>query len=273
MGASRWNLDWTTHKASDLAATAGVKLTIKGTVGLHRWPTARGTVRPAQYRGALCPWPRQGHHIAALRIFRAPGATAGMTRTLPRWIYGRFAWVPSSSQLACRCGDADLEIGRWLAAERVPVDWRALRSGCRARRGVVDQRVAGRSGPWRGAGEQFSEIIGVRHACSQVARVPGACGPREQPVMPIGLVECVGTEPQQNRLDDRCVIEKRRGYRARLDPRRDDQRRYPHAVASEHLRVVVGRAGRRDVIEEAAVLVIEDDQHRFSHCGLVASAW
>ena len=47
-----------------------------------------------------------------------------------------------------------------------------------------------------------------------------------------------------------------------LHPRRDDQRRYPHAVASERLGVVVGRFGRRDVIEEAAVLVVEDDQER-----------
>ena len=30
MGASPWNPDWTTHKASDLAAAAGVKLNIKG---------------------------------------------------------------------------------------------------------------------------------------------------------------------------------------------------------------------------------------------------
>ena len=71
--------------------------------------------------------------------------------------------VPSSSQLAHRCGYADLEIGRWLAAERVPVDWRALRSGCRARRGVLNQRVPGRSWPWRSACEQFSEIMGVRY--------------------------------------------------------------------------------------------------------------
>ena len=30
MGASPWNPDWATHKASDLAAAAGVKLNIKG---------------------------------------------------------------------------------------------------------------------------------------------------------------------------------------------------------------------------------------------------
>jgi hypothetical protein len=30
MGASSWNPDWTTHKASDLAAAAGVKLNTKG---------------------------------------------------------------------------------------------------------------------------------------------------------------------------------------------------------------------------------------------------
>ena len=30
MGASPWNPDWATHKASDLATAAGVKLNIKG---------------------------------------------------------------------------------------------------------------------------------------------------------------------------------------------------------------------------------------------------
>ena len=30
MGAKPWNPDWATHKASDLAAAAGVKLSIKG---------------------------------------------------------------------------------------------------------------------------------------------------------------------------------------------------------------------------------------------------
>ena len=30
--------------------------------------------------------------------------------------------------------------------------------------------------------------MGVRYACPQVARAPGASGPREQPVMPLGLV-------------------------------------------------------------------------------------
>jgi hypothetical protein len=47
--------------------------------------------------------------------------------------------VSSSSQLAGRCGDPDLEIGCWRQAECVTVDFRALWSGCRARRGVLDQ--------------------------------------------------------------------------------------------------------------------------------------
>ena len=38
-GASPWNPDWATHKASDLAAAAGVRLNIKGC----------GITRPANY--------------------------------------------------------------------------------------------------------------------------------------------------------------------------------------------------------------------------------
>jgi hypothetical protein len=51
-GVTPWNPDWATHKAGELAVAAGVKLNIKGlrhyTASL---PTARGSVRFAQYRG------------------------------------------------------------------------------------------------------------------------------------------------------------------------------------------------------------------------------
>jgi hypothetical protein len=127
--------------------------------------------------------------------------------------------VSSSSQLACRCGDPDLEVGCWRQAECVAVDFRALWSGCRARRGVLDQCEAVWSWARCGACKQFSEIMGSRHACSQVTRVPGAGGPGEQAAVPLGLVERVRGEAQQDRLDDRGVVEDCRLYRARLGPR------------------------------------------------------
>ena len=117
--------------------------------------------------------------------------------------------VPSSSQLAIRGSEADLEIGQWLASERVPFDWCAFRSHGRAGRGVFDQRVPGRSWSWRGTGEKFSEIIGLRHARSHVARAPGASKPRKQPLMPLWLVEGLWAEAPENRLHDRRVIEVR----------------------------------------------------------------
>lgn len=64
-GAKPWNPDWASHKASDLAAAAGVKLNIKGL--LHGQPAARGPIRPAQHRGAPRPRQWRSHHIAALR--------------------------------------------------------------------------------------------------------------------------------------------------------------------------------------------------------------
>ena len=85
--------------------------------------------------------------------------------------------VSSSSQLAGRCGDPDLEIGCRLRVARVAVDHRALWPGRRARRGVLNQREPVRGWPWCAACEQFSEIMGLRHACSQVPRVPGGRGP------------------------------------------------------------------------------------------------
>ena len=69
--------------------------------------------------------------------------------------------VPSSSQLASRGGEADLELRRWPASERVPFDWRAFRSHGRARRGVLYQGVPVRRWSWRRTCEKFSEIIGL----------------------------------------------------------------------------------------------------------------
>src|SRR5580693_1590073 len=111
-------------------------------------------------------------------------------------------WVSSSSQLTGRRGDPDLEIGCWRRAELVTIDFRALWSGRRARRGVLDQCEPVRGRPWCAAREQFSEITGLRHARSQVARVPGAYGASEQAAVPRGLVERVGGEAQQDRLND-----------------------------------------------------------------------
>jgi hypothetical protein len=51
--------------------------------------------------------------------------------------------------------------------------------------------------------------------------------------------------------------------RACLHPWRDHKRRYAHPIAREGVGVVVGRVLRRcDVVEEPAVLVVEDEQER-----------
>ena len=66
------------------------------------------------------------------------------------------------SNPGCRGGEADLELRRWPASERVlPFDWRAFRSRGRAGRGVLYQRVSVRRWSWRRACEKFSEIIGL----------------------------------------------------------------------------------------------------------------
>jgi len=57
-------LQHASHKASDLATAAGVKLNIKGL--RHGQPTARGPVRPSQHRCAPRPRQRRRHHSPAL---------------------------------------------------------------------------------------------------------------------------------------------------------------------------------------------------------------
>jgi hypothetical protein len=69
-----------------------------------------------------------------------------------------------------------------------------------------------------------------------------------------------GAETHQNRFDDRGVIEQGVRDGARFDPRRDDDRGYPHAVAAEHFWLVVSGLRRRDVIVEATIFVVDDNQ-------------
>lgn len=55
VGASPWLPDWVTHKANDLATTAGVKLNHQRTATLHGRPAARIPVRSAQHRSTPGP--------------------------------------------------------------------------------------------------------------------------------------------------------------------------------------------------------------------------
>jgi hypothetical protein len=59
------------------------------------------------------------------------------------------------------------------------------------------------------------------------------------------------------------VIEQLVREAAPADHRRDDDCRYAHLVAGEDLRIVVRRVERRrEVVEEAAVLVVGDHEQR-----------
>ena len=57
MGARPWNPDWATHRASELAAAAGVKLNIKGCGTTRRVSCLR--------RGSTCETPRRALAMAA----------------------------------------------------------------------------------------------------------------------------------------------------------------------------------------------------------------
>jgi len=170
--------------------------------------------------------------------------------------------MSAASEQASRNGDVLLPVCRWLGIGLVFTS--GGRAGLFGRAGSAGggQPVVGWRGSWRSAGEKFSQVAGVRDTGSQVVRMAGS-EPGGQ-AFPVAVVcEVGGAKALQDRLDDRCVVEQRVGYRTWLDPRRDDQRRDAYAVAAERLRVVVGGVGRRDVVEEAAVLVVEDDQERF----------
>ena len=129
---------------------------------------------------------------------------------------------------------------------------------CRPGCGVHDQRVPQRRRPRRSAGQEFSEVGGVGDPGAGIRRVMRAESPRP---FPGGrMLQSLGAEAEQDRLDDGGVIEDGARHRARFHPGRHHDRRYPHAVAAERRGVVVWRLRRRDVIIEAPVLVIDDDQ-------------
>ena len=110
-------------------------------------------------------------------------------------------------------------------------------------------------------GQELSEMGGVGDPGAGVLRVTRVESSRPVPGLR-RVLQCLGAEAQQNRLDDRGVIEDGPRHRTRFHPGRHYDRRYPHAVAAEHRGVVIDCLGRRDVIIEAAVLVIDDDQER-----------
>ena len=73
---------------------------------------------------------------------------------------------PLSSRLA-----AAMRPGGWSlrAIEPVLVDRAALRPFCGAFRGAIDERRSRRRWSWRGTGEEFRQIVGLRHAQPHVA--------------------------------------------------------------------------------------------------------
>jgi hypothetical protein len=130
---------------------------------------------------------------------------------LPRSLsLGTVFGVSSSSQLTGGRGDLDLKIGCWRQADHVAVDFHALRSCCGAGRSVLNHREPVGCGPRGGARQQFSKVVGLRHPSSEVVRAPRACGPGEHAAVPFRPVKRVGSEAQQDRLDDRGVVENRR---------------------------------------------------------------
>jgi len=83
-----WNPDWATHKVAEAAATARVKLDIKG--GRHytasQLPGRR--LRPAQHRCPPRPQWRRGDHPAVLRPTRFPRSTDAQAAYLAKLTAG-----------------------------------------------------------------------------------------------------------------------------------------------------------------------------------------
>src|SRR5437667_10064597 len=110
--------------------------------------------------------------------------------------------MSAASEQVSRSGDVPLPVCR-----RLGIGFRFTGGGCPGRGGCY-QPVVDWGGAWRGACQKFSQVVGVCDACSQVARMAGS-EPGRQALPAISVVEVGGAEAQQDRLDDRCVIEER----------------------------------------------------------------
>ena len=116
--------------------------------------------------------------------------------------------MSAASQHVSRSGDVLLPVCR-----RLGIGFMFTGGGCpglfgRPGCGACYQPVVGWRGAWRGACQKFSQVVGVRDACSHVARMTGS-EPGGQAFPAISVFEVGGAKAQQDRLDDRCVIEER----------------------------------------------------------------
>src|SRR2546430_16802394 len=116
--------------------------------------------------------------------------------------------MSAASQQVSRSGDVLLPVCR-----RLRIGFMVTGSGCPGLfgcpgRGACYQPVVGWRGAWRGACQKFSQVVGVRDACSHVVRMAGF-EPGGQALPAISVVEVGGVAAQQDRLDDRYLIEER----------------------------------------------------------------
>ena len=80
---------------------------------------------------------------------------------------GSACWMSAASEQASRNVDVLLPVCRRLGIGFM------VTGGGRAGHGGRDQLAVGRRGSWRSAGEKFSQVAGVRDACSHVVRMAG----------------------------------------------------------------------------------------------------
>lgn len=197
--------------------------------------------------------------VTAVAVAISDGAVCCATRTECGGDLRCARGVPESSQLSVRRGDADLKVSHRLAGERVFVDccafWPCRGTCC----GVLDERVSVWRWSWLGAREQFAEIVGMRDAFSQVARVSKSSQARQQPMVELWFSSASG----QKRSRIVLMIEVWSNNVCETEPGSIHGERSPLVRARRSGRTsggVVGRLRRRDVVEKAAVLVVEDDQ-------------
>ena len=156
---------------------------------------------------------------------------------------------------------------RGRGADEVPLELRGLpvpsgAVGIRGRFPALDRAPLGPRdlAPLLEAIEEPAVVrkVGPRHIGERGAQMLRPLDPR--PHLPDRLLR-VTREAEQDRLHQRRVVEEVVAHEV-AHPRPDDQRRDAHAEGREGARVAGRDRGRHNVVVEAAVLVVGDDEQR-----------
>lgn len=152
--------------------------------------------------------------ITALLAFNIPELLPPRRQT-GLWRHGR---MPAPSEFVRGGQDALLQVVERTVARFLLSGPLIASSGLRRpSRGLLHEGISCRGWPWRGAGQEFPEVVGSDHSHARVLRAEAQPSPPS--LGRLRLMQGLGAESEQDCFDDRGVVEHGVRHTARFDPR------------------------------------------------------